>query len=144
MITLAWQKARRALRNAYCPNNYTDWPDAFKPRELAALQYPISLSDPAAKKRDARDNRADIVERIQASVQSGSPDSTARAIQASMLTESQNPPPQPFHLNEQENDRAQGLGSPEWLRENTVLPAPGVSRRAGPGITRKGQAKPGE
>jgi hypothetical protein len=43
---LAWEKARRVPFLSPYAKGLTDWPDAFSPKDLAALQYPAEAADP--------------------------------------------------------------------------------------------------
>lgn len=48
---LAWEKARRVPFLSQYAKGLTDWPDAFSPKDLAALQYPAEGTDPMRNRK---------------------------------------------------------------------------------------------
>lgn len=66
---LAWQIARRLLPASSPARQLPDWPEAFSPEELAALQYPREGTDP--EKRKAMSNRRALVAALRASIDAG-------------------------------------------------------------------------
>jgi hypothetical protein len=108
MSALTWQKARRVWALTKYAMVQADWPDAFTPGELGALQYPREGTD--AEKRKACQNQGAMVDSIKAAIAADELTTVFRSVQVTIME------------TVPDYSAVKSSGTHEWLRRDGFTP----------------------